>query len=277
METITDTSPEMKAQIATLEAELGAPIDAMPIEPSDLHFERWRGETDRYDRLIVDIPSWGLGPWGLWIGGVIAAMGVIVVVMTELPDEGVAIDWGSSPMTWGVIGMVVGMCLIFGSRFGRDTHIRFTIDPRDRTITHTRPMATTGKTALGNTIPFDRIAAIQMCGLLTIRALITQVNLVMADPPGERVRLATLISQPERLTDIADNLAAATGKPLIVNDFVRLSDPSHMAYFGGGVGAMQAVAGGRPYTPIRKKKTPKKNDFLNAFDDELGDDRKSDA
>ena len=264
MDNLTTASDEMTQRVAALEAELGGPIDNLPFDPSDVDYQRWTLTEDYHSRWTLELAR----PWIARSAGRIATTMIGGGVLLLLISGGAG---GYSP--WQGVGflaiplLILGLAFAIGWAYHNILHSSFRFDPGARTLEHNMSLWTAGKQVLGKTISLDRIAAIQLCGAVTNKGPLAQMNLVLADPAGDRVKLIEFMYRPDSLIGLGEELADAIGKPLIIHETANLVDLVDVSNWGRR----------RPRTAKSKgPRTPKKKaDFLSAFDDKLKPDDKA--
>jgi hypothetical protein len=291
VETETTLSPEMDARIVAIETELGAPINPLPFDSYSLVHQRWL-LTDGYDRLTLEVARPAIGRWIIPLGLVLIVTMILINVLG--PKENITPGWG---IYYGLSNLVIIGIIMIETCVGivlfmqHTKHRWFRFDLRDGLLTHNWPMQTEHKKVLGKEIAFDRIAAFQLCGtkmsvsqsrylirqhgFIPTTSVISQLNLILADPPGDRVGLSEFSMDMEALTDIVQRIAEATGKPLLVHERIDL-EKDNLDKLTEEEPRLAPDGLEQTRTRISIKKVTRKTDFLSAFEDELKDDDKAD-
>ena len=282
---------DMPQRIIDLETQLGCVIDPMPFDFSEFDRRRWKITTDRDGQLHVKHAHQLLGDWARSVGGAIIAMAIIVIVTSFITQEGTTAQGRVILTGVGVAGVLLGMACMVAGGAGKPKDVGFRINPRERTITHSAPFQTTGPESPGHCISLDRIAGVQLCAMVNRLTWVRQLNLILNDPPGQRVKLLEISYEGGRLIRIALEVAEIMDVPIIVHEAENIVEPVGFAMPGGvqlrsHVGKRKRKKRDLSHLPEvdrereRQKKEAlrgkivikprtKANDFLTAFDDIL--------
>ena len=282
MDTVTTISPDMEARIVAVETELAKEIDSMPFDFAEHDFRRWRSRTDRHDRWTVGRAEHTSIAMEVGLGGVAIVLGLYALIMSGRTGDDFQRE--ALMLGLGLGGILFGFLLILAGSVGRKQRIVFYLDPKDHTLVLAEPVLTRSRKPMGHTISADQIAAVQLCGALNQVMWVRQLNLVLHDSAGDRVRLLSVTYESPALIVIAKELADAIGKPLIVHEPINMVET--VAYTLGQGLTLRGNGGQRkkkrdlshlpPEARLEAEPT-KTSDVLGAFDDKLKPDDEPDA
>jgi hypothetical protein len=298
------TTSEMNNLIANLEARLGASIDPMPFNVKDIFYQHWVLTEDRYGRMVLGFEQRASGRKAMWWGFALM-VGIILVNMIG-PRENPTGGWETWYAISGLLLIAIIMlevCVGIAVLMEKVRHRWFRFDRHEELLTHNQPFQTESGRVLVNEIPFGRIAAFQLCGTkpqtkaalrlsrryghlirpygpLMGRSMmfsaISQLNLVLSDPPADRITLIELGANAEHLTGIAQQLAEETGIPLIVNERIDL-ESDELDELTEDKPRLAPDGLEQTRTRITVEKRSRKNDYLAVFEDKLYPDEDDDT
>jgi hypothetical protein len=274
------TTPEMNDLIIAIETDLGAVIDSKPFDPSDVYAQRWELTEDRQGRAVLEVAGSALLRSAHYIGAFSLFIGCILLPgLGQYGDP--EIEWHRAMVAIPLTLIGAGVAFLFGWTYRMFTHTRFRFDTRKQTFTNTTYLHTAGKKLLSKTISLDRIAALQLCGALTNKGPIMQLNLVLTKPAADRVKLIEFGMNIDHFVDIATELAETIDKPLIVHETENIIEVQTFTLHKGlqlhGHGGKRKGPKKRdlshlPELQRKQEEENKKTDFLSALEDKLHPD-----